>query len=142
MNYFFSKFYIIFSIFNFMNQETNYDDEFDTLVNQYNDWMTSSDDLNKKKEHKENYFIQGLLSFLYIFRINPKEKNPNNVYSSTNLTEKQIYAIENAANWKRTSQSLEDEISNGRLNKDLTKEKEIIQNMYDKYKSIYISEKI
>ncbi len=122
-----------------MSEEV-YSKEFDKMVKEYNNWFSHQEDSPNQKRELFDAFIQGLM-----FKsptINKSKKNP--LYFRNDLTANQKDAVALASDWQNVYESLDNNNNNISLIKNISlkdriKGKEIAQQMYDRYKNIYIA---
>ncbi|MFH1589854.1 MAG: hypothetical protein ABIB43_04775 [archaeon] len=130
-----------------MNQQAvNHGQEFDESVAKYNEWLASSEDSKVQRRNNWKDFLKGMGSVLDIFGNYFSKKNMNGhpLYSRVDLTAEQKDSIGLASDWQRVDRNLDKIILGDSSNGDISVEdakagKQLIQQMYDNYKNVYIS---
>ena len=127
-----------------MNRRVDYGIKFDEMVSKYNDWLESLDESNSlfSKRNGSNNVDR-------LFGIhNPSQINLSgsiySTFSCTNYSSIQKDAIALASDWQRVNVTLDQIISGEKIDekisvKDAIAGKKFVQDMYDHYKSVYVS---
>jgi len=129
-----------------MNSQTAFHaQEFDEMVEKYNEWLTS---LEKPKVQKRNYwadFLRGLSSVGGIFPVDQETfQYTHPLYSRTDITPEQKDAIALASDLKRMDKTLDTVITSNSATEKFSVEeakigKDIAQGMYEHFRNIYVS---
>ncbi len=152
-----------------VQNKTDYASEFDRLVDALNTKMYEIDQklanpsTTKRKIDWKSFWdgfgsVLDLAGNYFNSRISPKPISPNPIspndsvssffissYTSTNLSPVQQDAVALASDWKRVDKTLDQIISDGGLSGEMSvdeakKGKKLVQQMYDHYRVVYISQ--
>jgi len=119
--------------------------EFDTSVNQYNQYLSSLDNPEARKKNNRSAFFRGMTSVLGIFDpTKPQFSHP--LYSREDLTPIQKDTIALASDWQRVDMTLDRVLSRNSSNdnfsiEEATQGKQIVQQMYGHLRDTYIKSK-